>query len=485
MAKAVANRDFKPDSAEKGSLYFFLARVIFFVTGYLLYFILGRFLLTPEQFGAFGVILGLIGLTDVVLIHGIVRAVSRFVSARNDLAETIEYKALKLQLAFSTLIFLAYFFAAPFLAIAFNDPGMVLFIQVSAVSILLHPAFSVVRGYLNGLRRFKLETSLASFSRIMRLVMPVAFVLLGFSLLGAFIGLAVGMAVSLLVAIAFTGIPKNLAGQDFPSKALAFFAVPVIGFSFVQSFLMQVDLFFVKALLPAAELAGHYTAAATLGRLPNEVIATVTLVLFPVMSAAAFKKRLKKAAFYVSQSIRYSAIFAVPSAIALSLTAEQAISLFYGKKYALGAGPLGILSIAYLFFTFFVLSTTLIIASGKPKKALAIGVIAFAVDVLLNFLLVPSMGMDGAATASAVAFGLGALMAGLSVSLEYKTFPFKAIAKSGLATVPVAVLLQMFPMNGLALLAEYAALGLLYLGLLFLLGEIRKEDIALVKSMLG
>jgi O-antigen/teichoic acid export membrane protein len=484
VSRVVKEQVFRPDSAEKGSLYFFLARIVFFATGYLLYFILGRFLLTPEQFGVFGVVLGLIGLTDVVLIHGIVRAVSRFVAARNDLAETIKYKALRLQLAFSGVVFLVYFFSAPFLAAAFNDPEMVLFIQVSAVSILLHPAFSVIRGYLNGLRRFKLETSLASFSRVMRLAMPILFAFLGFSLLGAFIGLAAGMAVSLAVAVAFTGIPKKAAGQDFPSRELALFAVPVIGFSFVQSFLMQVDLFFVKALLPAAELAGHYTAAATLGRLPNEVIATVTLVLFPVMSAAAFKKRLKKAAFYVSQSIRYSAIFAIPSAVALSVTAGQAITLFYGKKYEPGAGPLGILSVAYLFFTFFVLSTTLLIASGRPKKALAVGVTAFAADVLLNALLVPLMGMEGAALASGVSFALGAVLAGLLVSVEYRTFPFKSVAKSAAATLPVAIALALYPMQGIALVAEYVAAGLLYLGLLYALGEVRENDIALVKNML-
>ncbi len=386
---------------EKGSLYIFCSRIVFFVTGYLLYIILGRFILSPAQFGTFGVVLGLLAVTNVVLMIGIRQAVSRFVSVKKELAQTIRAKAFKLQLVLSTLVFIFYLFASPFLAQVFNEPDMVVFIPVAALSVFFQPLLEVLRGYLNGLKRFKEDSLLGVFTRIMRLVLPLTFFAIGLSLFGVFLGIALAALVPLIFGFASSGSSKQENKNNFKTKTLLIFALPVFAFAFTQNFLLQVDIFFVKSLLQASD-AGFYVAAATLAKLPTEIILTITLILFPLVSETTFSKAMQKTRFYITHSFRYLFLFILPISFAISVTAHPLITAIYGGEYSPGSEALSILAFAYIFFTLFSVSATILIASGRPKRIFVIGLFALLLGIVLNYLLVPLYGMPGAAIATLI-----------------------------------------------------------------------------------
>ncbi|MAG21794.1 MAG: hypothetical protein CL943_00615 [Candidatus Diapherotrites archaeon] len=469
---------------EKGSMYLLVSRIIFFLTGYLLYLALGRFLLTPEQFGVFGVVIGLVSITNVVLVRGIRQSVSKFVSAQREIAETVRAKAFQLQLGLSSIIFVAYVIAAPFLAAMFNDPSLTILIQISAVSVFFQPLFNVLRGYINGLKKFKEEAVLSIIARTLRLVLPIALALAGFSLVGVFGGIALAAALALAVAILIAGFPRIKPGQVFASKTLLVFALPVIAFSFLQSLMMQLDVFFVKALVAEGAQAGYYVAAVTLGKLPFEVVLTITLVLFPLVSETTFSQMIEKAKFYVMHSFRYALMFIVPAALIASVTAPQLISLFYGAKYGVGAEALSILLIAYIFFALFSIASTIIVASGHPKRMFLLGAAILLLDFALNSYLVPLFGIKGAAISSLVAMALAALVSLGFVFHRFRVFPLRSALKifiaAGVAMVPAIL----FPLSGGMLIVEYIVLMGVYAVLLFLLREIKPVDINVVKNAL-
>ncbi len=469
---------------EKGTLYLFSSKIVFFLTGYLLYFILGRFLLTPEEFGIFGVVVGLIGITNVLLAQGIQQSVSKFVSAQKELAPVIKRKAFKLEILLSIIFFFAYFLAAPFAAQIFNEPRMVLLIQISAIGIFFRPFVSIMRGYLNGLKRFKGEAVLAMATRILRLALPVLLVALGYSLFGAFLGIAIAMILSFSIGLAMTGLPTR-NNNSFSSNTLILFALPVIAFSLIQSLLTQLDMFFVKAMLTAGENAGYYVAATTLAKLPYEAITTIALVLLPLVSETSFANRIAKTSFYIMHAFRYAILFILPTALIASVTALPLITLFYRQAYAPAASVLSILAIAYLFLAFFTISATIIIAHGKPKHVFAIGASALLLDFILNYYLVPILGMEGAAIATLASMAIAALITTAYVFGKFRVFPFRSGAKALLAAaIPIAIS-PFFYWSGLMLLLEYAILVAIYIVLLFLLREIREEDFIILRNALG
>ena len=93
-------------SIEKSTLRLFIAFAIFAIGGYIVYVALGRFLLTPEQFGIYNLVIAFIGIIEVLMIYSIKQAVSKFVSETPEQAEIIKVKALKFQLLSGLFFFI-------------------------------------------------------------------------------------------------------------------------------------------------------------------------------------------------------------------------------------------------------------------------------------------------------------------------------------------------------------------------------------------
>ncbi len=469
-------------SIEKGSLYVFFSRIIFFITGYLLYIILGRFILSPAQFGTFGVVLGLLAVTNAVLMLGIRQAVSRFVSIKKEAAQTIKAKAFRLQLVLSTIVFVFYFCASPFLANVFNEPDMAIFIPVAALSVFFQPMLEVVRGYLNGLKRFKEDSLLGVFTRIMRLILPLTFFAIGLSLFGVFLGIALAALAPLVLGVASSGSSKHENKNSFKTKTLLIFALPVFALAFTQNFLLQVDVFFVKGFLMASD-AGFYVAAATLARLPTEAILTITLILFPLISETTFSKAMRKARFYITHSFRYLFLFILPVSFAVSVTAQPLITAIYGGEYVPGSESLAILALAYIFFALFSISATILVASGNTKRTFAIGLFALLLDIALNYLLVPLYGMNGAAIATLVSMFAAAVILTVLVFAKFKVFPLKSVLKAVVAVAVMLVAASFFPVQDfLSLVVKYLVMIVVYLFVLFALREIKETDFDVLKN---
>ena len=89
------------DSVEKGTFFVAISRFVFFFTGYIIYFVLGRFLLSPEEFGIYGIIISLFSVVTTILVTAIQQAVAKFVSEKEGMAEAVKRTALKLQFAIS------------------------------------------------------------------------------------------------------------------------------------------------------------------------------------------------------------------------------------------------------------------------------------------------------------------------------------------------------------------------------------------------
>ena len=382
----------------------------------------------------------------------------------------------------STAVFLFFIFASPFFAQIFNEPDMVVFIPVAALSLFFQPLLEVIRGYFNGLKKFKEESLLGIFTRIMRLVLPLVFFAIGLSLFGVFLGVALAALVPLVFALAFSGSSVHENKNSFKTKTILIFALPVFAFAFTQNFLLQADVFFVKGLLQASD-AGFYVAAVTLARLPTEAILTITLVLFPLVSETTFSKAMQKARFYVRHSFRYLFLFILPVSFAVSVTAQPLITALYGGEYAPGSESLAILSLAYIFFALFSVSATILVASGRPKKAFVIGLFALLLDIALNYLFVPLYGMPGAAIATLVSMLAAAVISTIFVMAKFNAFPLKSVLKAVVAVAVMLVAASFFPVQDfLSLVVKYLAMIAVYIFVLFALREIKETDFEVLKN---
>lgn len=466
------------DSAEKGTFYIVVSRIAFFSAGYLIYFALGRFL-PPEQFGIYGIVLGLFSTVNLILVTAIQQAVAKFVSSQSELAGEIKRKSLKLQTAFDLCLFVAYFLAAPFIAMLLNDASLTPLIQFSGIIFLSHPIYSVFGGYLSGLGKFKRFALLEIAYSCAKALLVIGLAVAGFAVWGAVAGFLIASLFAMVLG-GFVSASKKQVGR-FDSGKIVAFALPLLGFAAIQGFLTNIDLFAVKALSPANPdlLSGYYFAAQTISRIPQLFVFAVNVVLFPLVAASISKKDNEKTSLYINSSIRYLLLLLVPLTALIAANAKEIISLVYPEKYAPAAASLAILSLGALFYSLFLITTSVISGSGKPKASLAIGFASLAALFALLFLLIPTYSIEGAAIAATVSYAFGFLLSGSYVLLKFKALvQANAAAKIAIAGAITFVASLFVQATGLLVIAELLLMLLLFAGLLFAMKGIGKRDFA-------
>ena len=72
--------------AGRGFIYIAFAKLYFMVAGYAIYFTLPRLLGSPEAWGDYGVVIGLVSVIDNVIVTGTIQGVSRFTAQDDRLA---------------------------------------------------------------------------------------------------------------------------------------------------------------------------------------------------------------------------------------------------------------------------------------------------------------------------------------------------------------------------------------------------------------
>lgn len=471
----------------KGTIYLMSAQLIFLIGGYAIHFGLGRYL-GPELYGTFGVIISLLTICRVLVESGTMRAVSKYTAERRELAVGIKNQTMKIQIILALIIFVFLFTLAPLIANLLKDSTLTSYIRFIAFFIPISSLYGVYFGLLNGIRAFGKQATISIIYEAIKVLAVFVLVFLGFKVYGAISGYLMAAIVSLIMARhywiskgrEYIGVTGN-----FEMKKIIKFATPIILFSLAFNLVISLDLFFVKAILSEKAQAGFYTSAAALSKVPYFIFLALSSTLFPSIAKSTSDKgneELTKS--YINQSLRYTLIFLIPCAFIISATSQNLISLVYTGGYLTAASPLSILIFGLTFLCLFIILTTVITASGKPKVSLAMVLVLLLVNIVLNRTLVSIYGLTGAAVATTITGFLGVLIAGIYVYNRFHSLTsllslFRILAASSIIYIIVCI----FSVSGIALIGYYIGLLLIYFALLFAFREIRKEDIQVAKNI--
>lgn len=472
-----------PGTIERGAFSLLVSHIVFFVSGYLIYFSLGR-LLGESSFGVYGVVISLVSVINMVLMFATDQTVSKFVSENPKNYNAVKKTAFQLHLIISSAIFIAFVLLAPFIAMLFNDLSLTPLIRLISPLIIIHPMFSLFTGSLNGLKRFSKQAKLIGLYSVAKFSFIVGLVALGFGLVGAITGFIFSSA--FIVGIGFLAIGVSFRSRVLKPERMLAFAVPIAGIAVITNLLQTLDLFAVKALtdpLISSSLAGYYTAASTIARIIPTMVLALSMVIFPLVSSTSFNKNLEKTRFYINNALRYSFLFIAPLAALFFSGASEIIDFVYGQRYLPGSEPLQILAIGFAVFALYSILTTIISASGRPRVSFSIGVLVLGTALTLNLLFVPMLSMRGAALATLLSACFGLLLTGLFVAIKFKAFLSpKSIARVLLASAVIFFVAETFPATGVMLLFKYFILIVLYLAALFGLRELKYFDLKVFKN---
>ncbi len=120
---------------------------------------------------------------------------------------------------------------------------------------------------------------------------------------------------------------------NFSKKKLLQFAWPIIVFMIFYEVMVSIDLYLVKAILKDDRLAGLYSAALTVGRIPFYAFYFLTIILLPKISETTSQKMDQETQRILKTAMRFLMMLLWPAVALLAAFAPSATRFFYGARY--------------------------------------------------------------------------------------------------------------------------------------------------------
>ncbi|MCH9651892.1 MAG: oligosaccharide flippase family protein [Deltaproteobacteria bacterium] len=184
-------------------------------------------------------------------------------------------------------------------------------------------------------------------------------------------------------------------------------SLPMMGAFLVALALNQSDLFFLE-LLGNENDVGHYAAAAMAAHfVPLLQVATVGLIAPFIRPALDRGAEASRTLFRQGLTLILASV--LPVAAVLVLFAGPILGLF-GPSYRDSLGTLIALVLGNVSWALAALSSLWLQYQRRGVVVLVVSILTLALDSLLNLLLIPRYGMEGAAASTAMTLSLSAAM---------------------------------------------------------------------------
>lgn len=477
-----------------GSFIMLVASCNAFVLGYIYQVSMGWFL-GPAGYGILGVSLAIMNILALFSELGIPVAVTKYVSeyeAKKEwknvsgvIQSGIKFTA---YLGIATAVIFAFFI--PILSDYFKNQEYLFTLSVVAATIPVISILATYRGALQGFQLIKEYSMLSIAEAVVRVVIAIVLVYIGFYVLGAILAFAICILITVSLAFFFLRKISLEKNATFPIKKSLLFAIPVTIASAALLILTNTDIICIKLLTPkllSDTLAGYYNAAAIIARIPVYIVSPLLIVLLPAVSSVYAIDDQNKLKLYTEIAFRYVILLVIPMCVGLIVLSKDLISLLYPRAFLYGAPALAVLAFGSIFSALFSIASTLIIGIGKPQLTMRILALAAIINIPLNIILVSKFSIIGAAFATTISCLFAAVLTLFYIARVIQVeFGIRSYARPIFTAAIMGVFVFFFPhWNRILTLIDVLFGAGIYFVLLLVLQALKKEDVEILWHILS
>jgi len=311
-------------------------------------------------------------------------------------------------------------------------------------------------------------------------------VLSDYGIFGAVIGLLIsGLAVflimiSLIISEIGIKIPKFTNIREYLA-----FGLPTVPGNLSSWVVESSDRYIISTFLGTV-FVGYYSPGYALGNIITMFITPLIFMLPVVLSKYYDENNMKEVKTILQYSLKYFLLLAIPSAFGLSLLSKSMLMILSTPEIALqGYLITPFVALGALLFGAYAVIVQVIVLEKKTKITGKIWVMAAILNLGLNIVFVPHMGIIGAAITTLLAFAFAFILTA-HYSFRYITFDvdFGFIAKSIFASIVMSlVIVKWNPVGVLNILIEIGVCAVVYATILLVLEGIKKEEIKFFKEL--
>lgn len=390
-------------------------------------------LLGPEVLGRYYLLLSIVAWLSLLGSIGIGSAITKRVSEGTDVGE---YKLggglIIASIGFAIVAGLLLFQGSITSIFDINRIGFI--IVLLAVGLL----GSYVDAMLNGAHMVHVAAVLKTVRRIARTVLQVGGVLLSFGLTALVMGYALGGLVLVVAGLYVLGGPYHVPEKKHIERLVDYAKYAWMGRLEGKTF-QQADVIILGLFVPSS-LVGIYGITWNIANFLIIFSTSISGALFPELSKLSADNRDEQVAELVEDALSYTGLVTIPGLVGGLLLSDRILRI-YGGEFVQGAQVLALLILSVLFYGYQKQFTNALGGIDRPRAAFKVNGILIAANVILNLVLVASLGMVGAALASALSSFLS-LVGGYYILGRHLDFsvPVAEIARQIAATVAMGAL---------------------------------------------
>jgi O-antigen/teichoic acid export membrane protein len=295
-----------------------------------------------------------------------------------------------------------------------------------------------------------------------------------------------------VIAVAQTAHCVAIVGwgrfQRHTAVAAIRYSIPLIPASFANIALDRIDRFAIGYYLGAVGV-GVYSANYTLAALVMLFQTPFQITLLPKVSELWDRDR-PLAARYIAISTKVFLTLAIPFTAGLPLIAPQLLALLGNREIGAAAGWTTFLIAAGVsLWGIAIMQMQIFLGARRPGICGIVPMIGAVVNLALNVVLVPRIGVAGAAAATLVAYALTAILLGSAARTVLRIdYGVRHLALCVLAAASMAILLAAWNPRTLASLVVAVGVATLeYIAMLYVLRRLllSERDALKIRSVLA
>ena len=380
--------------------------------------------------------------------------------------------------------FLLFLFSKPIAATLFDNNLTIT--RIASLIVFIACLNGLLLTFFRTFQQIKRYSIFISIRTWLNVALVAYFVLSGYGIFGAVLGLLISSFFVFLIMASFIILELGFKIPKFtPIREYLAFGLPTVPTNLSSWVVNSSDRYVIGIFLGTA-FVGYYSPGYTLGSVISMFMAPLAFMLPAVLSKYYDENNMNEVRTVLQYSLKYFLLLAIPAAFGLSLLSKPILTILATPEIA---------SQGYLITPFVALSTLLfgahmviyniIVLEKKTKIVGMIWVIAAISNLGLNLIFIPHIGILGAAITTLIAFALALILTSF-YSFKYLKFDidFRFILKSIFATIVMSqVIIQWNPMGVLNVLSVIGVCAVVYAAVLLLLRGVKKEEITFFRQL--
>ena len=392
----------------KGAGIVFIGTAVGMLLAYISMLIVARFL-GPEDYGLISLASAVTTIASTVVLVGMPEGIVRFVSFYKGRGEGGKIKgvivsAIQIVLPLSILASSIIFFFADSISLIFKEQELAPILRIFSIGIPFYGLYYIFNSAVGGFQEMKYVVLARDiFQNAFRLLILVSLLILGYGIYGAAFAYTFAIIGAPFVAFFYLNkiFPFWREKAVFIRKELLSFSWPLMFAGMLGLVMGWIDTLMLGYFLTAKDV-GIYRASLATARLLVVVPASFSSIFFPLITELYSKGQIEelKGTNYAVTKWIFMIVF--PLVLLMILFSKQILYILYGSAYIAGKLSLCILSLGYLVISIFDPTNQIIKTVGKTKLIMSNTGVGAVLNVILNFLLIPAYGINGAAIATTI-----------------------------------------------------------------------------------